>query len=38
MLARKYVNQSVKDISFLEDSVYKDALGVLGEMIITRDR
>ena len=38
MLARKYVDQAVKDISFLDDSVYKDALSVLGEMVINRDR
>lgn len=38
MLARKYVDQATKDIAFLKDSEYKEALRVLGEMVITRDR
>jgi len=38
MLARKYVDQATKDIAFLKDSEYKEALRGLGEMVITRDR
>lgn len=37
-LARKYVNQAVKDVSFLKDSVYKDALCEVGEIVVSRNR
>jgi len=37
-LARKYVNQATKDIRFLKDSVHKEALFEIGEMVVSRDR